>query len=80
MFRYKLEISPLSAQGAESLPPEKRQMLTGMLALLAQAFKAMPEVTSTAVNQDNSITIESNQDLDLRFRSLGNQVKVSKLS
>lgn len=78
MFKYKLEIVPLSTNGTDSLPSDKKQMLTGMLALLAQAFKAMPEVTSAGVASDNSITIESTEDLDLRLRSLGSHIKVSK--
>lgn len=78
MFKYKLEIVPLSTQGTDTLPPDKKQMLTGMLALLAQAFKAMPEVTSTSVSPDNSIVIESTEDLDLRLKSLGSHIRVSK--
>jgi hypothetical protein len=78
MFKYKLEIVPLSTQGADSLTADKKQMLTGMLALLAQAFKSMPEVKTTSVAPDNSIVIESTEDLDLRFKSLGNNIRVSK--
>lgn len=80
MFKYKMEINRLASEGTNALDVAKKQMLFGMLALLAQAFKAMPEVKSTTVQEDNSIIIEATEDIDLKFRALGNQIKVSKLS
>lgn len=80
MLKYKLEITQLSTQGSTSLPPEKRQMLMGMLTLLTQAFKGMSEVQVATLQEDHSILIEATQDLDFRLQALGSQVKISKLS
>lgn len=80
MFKYKLAIKNLTSTNAEALPPEKKQMLGGMMAFLSIGFKAMPGVTNVSVQEDQTLLIESTEDLDLKFRALGDQISISKIS
>lgn len=80
MFKYKLAIKNLTSTNAEALPPEKQQMLSGMMTFLSVGLKAMPGVTNVTVQEDHTLLIESTEDLDLKFRAMGNQVLVSKVS
>lgn len=82
MFKYVISLTPVvMAGGPSNLDEGKKAIFFGVIQLLANLFKAAPEIVESTVRDDYSLLIVSKEDVyDILKAKIGDNCVLARVN